>query len=236
MKIKVAVLTIIFGVLFVNAQEYERVVGAWNAVFLNTKINDKLHITSEFHHRTVNGYNTLDQHIFRPSINYKAPSGLQWTVGYSYLQNYNRDRYAKPRFLREQNLWEQLIYTYKGSKGGGFGNRLRLEHRFIEQASGPNPYAFSSRIRYRFTYAYPLFQEKWKGNVKAVFYDEVFLILDPGGTPFKFNQNWTFFGFNFKLSEKATLVTGYQKNTFSLGNDRYLINRFLNTTLKYSFK
>ena len=218
-----------------EAQEYERVVGAWNALFLNTKLNDKLHITTELHHRTVNAFENLDQHIFRPSLNYKTPSGMQWTAGYSYLQNYNWDRYAKPRFLREHNLWEQLKFAFKGKKGGSFGNQFRLEHRFIEQSSAANRYTFSSRIRYRFTYAYPLFKEAWKGAVKFIFYDEVFLLLNSGGIPYRFNQNWTFFGVNVILGKKANLTTGFQKNTIGRGNNRYLINRFLNTTLRYSF-
>jgi len=224
-----------FSVLFIHAQEYERVVGTWNAVFFNTKLNDKLHITTELHHRTINGLADMDQHIFRPSLNYKSPSGLQWTAGYSYLQNYTWDRYDLPRFLREHNMWEQLKFSFKGLKGGSFGNQFRLEHRFIEQRTGANPYSFSSRIRYRFTYAYPLFKEDWKGRVKFVFYDEVFLLLNPNGIPYRFNQNWTFFGLNIILGKKANLAIGIQKNTIARGNNRYLINRFLNTTLHYRF-
>ena len=112
---------------------------------------------------------------------------------------------------------------------------MRLEHRFIEQRHGYKPYFFSSRIRYRFTYTYPLLKGQWAENLKFVFYDEIFLILNPQGIPFAFNQNWTFFGINAKLSNKASLLTGFQKNTIARGEDRYLKNRFLNTILRYAF-
>ncbi|MGD2004971.1 MAG: DUF2490 domain-containing protein [Flavobacteriaceae bacterium] len=235
MKRFIIIGALVLGTFFSYAQEYEKVVGAWNALFLNNKLADQWHLTTELHHRTINGLVTLDQHIFRPSLNYKSPSGFQWTAGYSYLQNYNWDRNATPRFLKEQNIWEQLKFSLKGKKGETFTNQFRLEHRFIEQSSGPKKYAFSSRIRYRFTYAYPLFVEQWKGDVKLVVYDEIFLILNPQGIPYRFNQNWTFLGFNIKLGQKANLSTGIQKNTISRGNNRYLMNRFLNSTLRYTF-
>ena len=44
---------------------------------------------------------------------------------------------------------------------------------------------------------------KTKWNL--VVYDEIFSILNRKGIPFKFNQNWTFLGFNIKLNEKANL-------------------------------
>ena len=36
-----------------NAQEYEKINGAWNAVFIDHGLSDKISIRSEFHLRTV---------------------------------------------------------------------------------------------------------------------------------------------------------------------------------------
>ena len=162
MKIYRLFFSFLFTATFLShGQEYEKVVGVWNALFLNNKLGEQFHITTELHHRTVNGFENLDQQIFRPSLNYKSPSGMQWTVGYSYLRNFTWGGEIKSEFFKEHNMWEQLQFSITGKKGGSFANQLRLEHRFIEQRDGSKPYSFSSRIRYRFTYAYPLLKGPW---------------------------------------------------------------------------
>lgn len=236
MKIYCLYFSLLFTTTFLShGQEYEKVVGAWNALFLNNKLGEQFYITTELHHRTVNGFENLDQQIFRPSLNYKSPSGMQWTVGYSYLRNFTWGGEIKSEFFKEHNVWEQFQFSITGKKGGSFANQLRLEHRFIEKRNGSKHISFSSRIRYRFTYAYPLLKGSLAEKLKFVFYDEIFLILNPQGIPFAFNQNWTFFGINAKLSNKASLLTGFQKNTVARGEVRYLKNRFLNTILRYTF-
>ena len=66
-----------------------------------------------------------------------------------------------------------------------------------------------------------------------VIYDEIFSILNTRGIPYKFNQNWTFLGFKFKINEKASINTGFQKNTILKSTDLFLKNRFWNTILFY---
>jgi hypothetical protein len=123
-------------------------------------------------------------------------------------------------------------------KKGAFSTWIRLEHRFqealpLQQDRSQRSFDFSSRIRFRFTYERPLSNAEAKIPVNFIFYDEIFTLMNPKGIPFKFNQNWTFFGFKVKLNSKTTLNTGFQKNTLFKGTDQYLKTRLWNTILFY---
>lgn len=235
--------TLISGVLYLffyhlaSAQEYDKVEGVWNAVFVDLPLGDKLSLRSEFHARTIDYFNVWNQQIFRPQLTYTDSAKIKWTVGYSYLKNFDSDINADPRVRNEHNVWEQVSYKTTLKKGF-FSTWLRLEHRFqealpLQQDSSLRSFDFSSRIRVRFTYETPLSKNDAKVPVNFVFYDEIFTLMNSSGIPYKFNQNWTFFGLKLKLSEKATINTGFQKNTIFKSSDKYLKNRLWNTILFY---
>ena len=113
-----------------------------------------------------------------------------------------------------------------------------MEHRFQEELplqknNQLRTFDFSSRLRFRLTYQKSLSKPDSKTKWNLVVYDEIFSILNRKGIPFKFNQNWTFLGFNVKLNEKATLLSGFQKNMIAKPSNSYLINRFWNSILFY---
>ena len=142
-----------------------------------------------------------------------------------------------PRVRRENNFWEQLVYNTPLKKGL-ISSRLRLEHRFQEklplQANRSlRKFTFSSRIRYRFTYQYLLTQSDVKVPINLVIFDEVFIFLNPNGTPYGFNQNWTFLGFKIQFNKKLVLSAGYQKITFKRSDNDYFKNRLWTNTLVY---
>ncbi len=219
------------------AQEYDKVEGIWNAVFVDLPLSDKLSLRSEFHFRTIDYFNVRNQQIFRPQLTYTDSAKIKWSFGYSFLRNFDRDINADPRVRNEHNIWEQLSYNVPLKKGS-FSTWLRLEHRFQEELplqtdSSLRSFDLSSRIRVRFTYERPLSKGNAKVPVNLIFYDEIFTLMNPSGIPYKFNQNWTFLGLKIKLSDKATLNTGFQKNTIFKSTDLYLKNRLWNTTLFY---
>ena len=194
-------------------------------------------LRSEFHFRTVDYFKVRNQQIFRPQLTYTDTNKIKWTAGYSYLRNFNSEITADPRIRNEHNLWEQVLYTLPLKKGA-FSTWIRLEHRFqealpLQQDRSQRSFDFSSRIRFRFTYERPLSNAEAKIPVNFIFYDEIFTLMNPKGIPFKFNQNWTFFGFKVKLNSKTTLNTGFQKNTLFKGTDQYLKTRLWNTILFY---
>ena len=236
-KILISGIVPLFFCQLLLAQEYDKVEGIWNAVFVDVPLSDKLSLRSEFHSRTIDYFGIWDQQIFRPQLTYTDSKKMKWTFGYSYLKNFNADVNADPRVRNEHNLWEQVSYNVPLKKGL-LSTWIRLEHRFREELPlqtdrSLRSFDFSSRIRFRFTYERPLSKTEAKVPVNFVFYDEVFSIMSSGGTPFKFNQNWTFFGLKIKLNDKITINSGFQKNTIFKSEDNYLKNRLWNTILFY---
>lgn len=219
------------------AQKYERVNGAWNAAFIDQEINDKVDFRVELHFRTIDFVSVWDQKIFRPQLIFKASKNVQWFAGYSYLRNFNADIMADPRVRTEHNLWEQVLYKTPLNKGF-FATWIRLEHRLqealpLQKEKALKSFDFSSRIRFRVIYDRPLTTTEVKLPTSFVFYNEVFLLMNPNGIPNQFNQNWTFLGIKLDLNKKITLNTGFQKNTISKSSGNFLINRLWNTTLFY---
>lgn len=220
-----------------NAQEYNRVNGAWNAAFIDKKMNDKVDLRVELHLRTIDFVSVWDQKIFRPQLIFKGSKNVQWFAGYSYLRNFNADVMADPRVRTEHNLWEQVLYKTPLTKGS-FATWIRLEHRFqealpLQKDKALRSFDFSSRIRFRVIYDRPLTIPDVKLPTSFVFYNEVFVLMNSKGIPNQFNQNWTFLGLKLELNKQITLNTGFQKNTISKSGGNFLINRLWNTTLFY---
>jgi hypothetical protein len=220
-----------------NAQEYEKINGAWNAVFIDHGLSDKISIRSEFHLRTVSFLSVWNQQIFRPSISFNTLKNIKWSLGYSFIKNFNRDITVSPRVRLEHNFWEQLIYNTP-TKKGMISSRLRLEHRFLENLTlheerSLKSFDFASRIRYRLSYQHLLTPPGTKRPINFVAFDEVFIFLNPSGAPFRFNLNWTFFGLKLQLNKKMVLNTGFQKNTLKVNDDNYLSFRLWTNTLIY---
>jgi hypothetical protein len=221
----------------IDAQEYEKLEGVWNATFIDIPLNDKWGFRTELHFRTIDYFNIWNQQIFRPQFIYTDANKIKWTVGYSSLRNFDSEVNADPRIRNEHNLWEQVLYTIPLKKGS-LSTWIRLEHRFqesvpLQKNKAMRSFDFSSRIRFRFTYQRPLSKPDTKVPVNFVFYNEVFTLLNSSGIPYRFNQNWTFFGFRVKVNEKLTLNSGFQKNTIFKSTDSYLKNRLWNTILFY---
>jgi len=237
MKIYILLLFFILFSFKLSAQEYEKVNGVWNAIFLDYPLSDKFTFRNEFHFRTVSYLETLNQQIIRPSITYKTPKKIKLTGGYSFLRNFDRNIYTNPRVRQEHNIWEQILYSLPLKKGT-IDSWIRLEHRYQEKLSlekDSKNFNFSSRIRFRFTYNYPLSKPNFKTPINFVFYEEIFTLLNPEGIPYRFNQSWTFFGIKIKLSDKMVLNSGFQKTTSQKSSGNFLKNRLWNTILFYKF-
>jgi hypothetical protein len=218
-----------------SAQEYEKVNGAWNAVFLDYPLSNKFTFRNEFHFRTVSYLEILNQQIIRPSITYTTPKKIKLTGGYSFLKNFDRNIDANPRVRQEHNIWEQISYSLPLKKGT-INSWIRMEHRYQEELpleKDSKSFNFSSRIRFRFTYSYPLSKPDSKTPINFVFYEEIFTFLNPEGIPYRFNQSWTFFGIKIKLSDKMVLNSGFQKTTSQKSSGDFLKNRLWNTILFY---
>ena len=228
------------SICFVNksiSQEYEKVNGLWNAAFVDLPISKKISFRTEFHSRTISYFGIWDQQLLRPQFSYKSSKNVSWRAGYTFIKNFDQDNTADPRIRREHNIWEQVEFTAPLNKSS-FRTWIRLEHRFqenlpLQKNRSLKTFDFSSRLRFRLTYSKNLSKEDAKTTWDLIIYDEIFSLLNTQGIPYKFNQNWTFLGFNIKFNNKLNVLTGFQKNTILKASSNYLINRFWNTIIFY---
>ena len=228
------------SICFINksiSQEYERVNGLWNAAFVDLPISKKISFRTEFHSRTISYFGIWDQQLLRPQFSYKSSKNVSWRAGYTLIKNFDQDNTADPRIRREHNIWEQVEFTAPLNKSS-FRTWIRLEHRFqenlpLQKNRRLKTFDFSSRLRFRLTYSKNLSKEDAKTTWDLIIYDEIFSLLNTQGIPYKFNQNWTFLGFNIKFNNKLNVLTGFQKNTILKASSNYLINRFWNTIIFY---
>ena len=228
------------SICFINksiSQEYERVNGLWNAAFVDLPISKKISFRTEFHSRTISYFGIWDQQLLRPQFSYKSSKNVSWRAGYTFIKNFDQDNTADPRIRREHNIWEQVEFTAPLNKSS-FRTWIRLEHRFqenlpLQKNRSLKTFDFSSRLRFRLTYTKKLSKEDAKTNWDLVIYDEIFSLLNTQGIPYKFNQNWTFLGFNIKFNNKLNILSGFQKNTILKASNNYLINRLWNTIIFY---
>ncbi len=228
------------SICFINrsiSQQYEKVNGLWNAAFVDLPISKKISFRTEFHSRTISYFGIWDQQLLRPQFSYKPSKNISWRAGYTFIKNFDQDNTADPRLRREHNIWEQVEFSAPLSKSS-FRTWIRLEHRFqenlpLQKNSNLKTFDFSSRLRFRLTYSKNLSKEDAKTIWDLVIYDEIFSLLNTQGIPYKFNQNWTFLGFNIKFNNKLNILTGFQKNTILKPSSDYLINRLWNTIIFY---
>ena len=89
---------------------------------------------------------------------------------------------------------------------------------------------YNTRIRFRAGFEIILVDNVTK-NLNFIVFNEVFMILK-NVYPYNFNQNWTFFGFKKRLSTKAVLISGFQRNSIFRGGD-YLHKNIWSSILFY---
>ncbi|HEX8463329.1 MAG TPA: DUF2490 domain-containing protein [Abditibacterium sp.] len=154
----------------------------------------------------------LERILLRGAIGYRLNSKVSVWQGYAWTPQF------RPTELREQRLFQQLLYEDRFGKTG-FVNRARLEQRFIEDAGGT-----SIRLRNMIRLAHPI---SANGKWTAVAYDELFWNLnstDRGPTS-GYDQNRIFLGVSRQTNAKLRIETGYlyaQVNRPRTASDRQL--------------
>lgn len=103
MTFKKLLLLILFPI-FSKAQEYEKISSAWNGLFIDYKISQKTSLRTEFHFRTIDFLSIRNQQIFRPSITFSSNPNVKFSLGYSFIKNFNRYINTENRVIKENNL------------------------------------------------------------------------------------------------------------------------------------
>lgn len=167
--------------------------------------------------RFVDGVNTLERTLLRPSATYRGN-------GFSLAGGYDLHIVNSPDDRLEHTLWQQ-IGTKWNLEPISITARTRLEERFIENVDGT-----ALRLRLRARAEMPLGWQSWYVAVS----EEVFFNLNSlsGGPQSGFNQNRVFGGLGTSLSESVGLEFGYQMQYISRTNEDVSIHQLV---LSFSF-
>ena len=216
------ILLLLFLIQSIPAFSQEIQSNAWNAFFGDFSLTSSTTIRTEIHYRSVNFYSNTDQILFRPQIRFKIVPGASLTAGYTYVSTN-----AIQGNTVENNTWQQFGFILPLKKLRFFG-WIRAEQRFIKIPGEKT--SFGHRIRFRSGFGIPLLEIKRK-KIELIVFNEVFMNFKEG-FPYNFNQNWTLLGFEKKLSNRATLLSGFQRTSVN-GKNGYINKNIWSTIIFY---
>jgi hypothetical protein len=169
----------------------------WAPVYMTVPLSTSFLGYMEVNPRFGDDVSNLDQLLLRPAIGYKLND--HWSVwqGYAWVGSF------EPNFIKEDRLFQQLIYKETFSFGKIL-SRSRLEERFIDHTEGTG---FRARTMLRVDVPLPDIPD-WG----FVTYDEIFFNLNGirGGPEGGFDQNRFFIGLNYKFMKEFNMDAGYQ--------------------------
>ncbi len=184
-----------------SAQEKQN--NAWKALFTDLSLTNSTTLRLETHLRTRRFFAENDQYLLRPSISFKLGNNTAFTAGYTLISTNT----PKHRTI-ENNLWQQFSFSLPINRINYFG-WIRLEQRW---QSKNNNISYGARIRFRGGFQFPLGKVEKAFSPRLVVFNEVFMLIKDN-FPYEFNQNWTFIGFQQKISKNMRFLTGFQRNT-----------------------
>ena len=85
-------------------------------------------------------------------------------------------------------------------------------------------------IRFRSGFGVPILEIKRK-KIEFIVFNEVFMNFKEG-FPYNYNQNWTLLGFEKKLSNRATVISGFQRTSVN-GKKGYINKNIWSTIMFY---
>lgn len=223
-----------------NAQETNgRHYSSWNTLSLMANIHSQSRVDSEFSLRRTNFLSDWEQIIIRPSLHYEMKDNIQVGLGYSYIKNFSYSEYSTPLDASENNIWQQLVIEQPLPRLSLI-HRFRFEERFIESVAQNTNGDFiknginrRNRLRYRFVVSIPLKIFENRTKLRLITYDEAFLNFGNGLRPKKFDQNWIYFGIDYRANEKWSIRSGYHDIYAKAENDLSISNHIWETTLTF---
>lgn len=192
----------LFFLLKLNGQEIQS--NAWKALFSDYSLTSSKTFRLETHVRTKRFMTENDQYLIRPSLIYKLNQFSNFNIGITRVStNISEGR------LIENNIWQQFNFVFPIKKIKHFG-WIRLEQRWQKKDGFSNE--FGSRIRFRSGFDIPISNAIKPNPTSFIIFNEVFLLLEKN-FPYTYNQNWTFIGFQKRVSKKLLIFSGFQRNS-----------------------
>lgn len=187
-----------WGVCAASAQDTQ----LWTALSVNgpAQNDSRFLLWFDGHARYSEDVSRLGVSIIRPGVGYKVNDRISLWAGYAHVISRADGR----ENIVDNRIWQQATYSIAGGDWGSLSGRTRLEQRFLNTGDETG-----HRLRQTFRYRKPL-DDRWTATV----WNEVFIALNDTdfGANAGFDQNRTFFGLNYKVSDRVRVEGGYLLN------------------------
>ena len=206
---------------------------AWLFWSHQQKISEKWRFSADVQLRSADQLDYLNTLLIRPGIGYKITDNQSITLGYTYFGTWEKDENDKIIYELENRIFEQ--YQIQSKIGRiELSNRIRYEQRFLQEEKD---HFFAQRFRYNIQGQIPLIANaQFTKGLYASFQNELFLHVQ-GKEKLNnhvFNQNRTYFGIGYRLSEKLDLEADYMFR-YIIEEDKNVRNNVLQVAVKTSF-
>jgi len=235
----------IFSFQFSNAQN-ETILrddtNTWFTMLNRLNINSKWSISNELHERLGAFMNEQGTFLWRPSLDYHVNKMIEFSFGYSYINNRPNDPNPSPKIgVVENNIWEQVLLKHDIEKVH-FQHRFRQENRWFDTVGqnldgnfAKTGTDYGNRFRYRLTVNTTV---KKLANGDEVFFqgfDEIWFSQTDKLAPKAFNRNWLYLGLGYKFNPKTNLQLGYMNQWDVIGNNTFVSTPIIQTTFVRNF-
>jgi len=209
---------------------------SWWAYFGTFRLTDKWSVWTELQLRRSDFIQEWQQVLPRAGINYHYRNNIVFTAGHAYLWTYPYGEQPipleEPRY--EHRPWQQVVLTHESGKVT-FQHRYRLEQRFLQNWSDPNPvtnlrsiepgWELQNRMRYRFLLTVPITKHATgRQKLFATFYDEIFINFGDNIGFNLFDQNRLGATLGYQVTKAFNIQTGYMNQMIQKSNGRQLEN------------
>lgn len=189
--------------------------GAWLGLYTTYWLSEKWGYYGEYHIRRADLINRMSKLYLRFGINYKVDSHLRFTGGVvnRYTWSDHPEDPLEETFVPEYRFWEQALFSSK-HLGLKLYHQIRIEQRWKRSTQIIDPtYYYYNRFRYKFLAYAPIYGPLLEtGSIFFCFYNEIFM---QAGKKIEYNyyeDNRTYAGLAYGLSDQIHLHIGYMKS------------------------
>ncbi|MDX1982611.1 MAG: DUF2490 domain-containing protein [Bryobacteraceae bacterium] len=181
-----------------------------------------IHLEGQF--RRHNLFNSWQQLLLRPGVNFSLSRNVMLTGGYAYIRTHRYGEYPFPARFPEHRVYQQAIIRSKTGRIE-WQQRPRLEQRWLGVVPGPDLRPISWRYQGRFRYlsraAIGLGRNEPTGWYIAL-QDEIFLNFGENKGARVFDQNRVFAAIGRRFGKAGNLEWGYMNQLVAQRNGRIL--------------
>lgn len=202
------------GILICQTKQTNHSQLLWFRYYSELQLKPTFSVHTEIENRVFNKTFKQNQFIIHTRVHYALKPKFDISAGFSYSLQWPQNKNATSRlvvpeyrFMQECNHFHFLNKTIKMS------HRLRIEERFItatmedELLKALNLFI---RMRYRFQLQIDLLKSPNKGQFLLKISNEMMFQFGKTNTPYLFDQNRFYFGFEQKVSKSFSVELGYQ--------------------------